>query len=52
MDWQDEYKRKFITAEEAANFVQSGNRVVFPLGRETFAIGLALAARKDELKDV
>ncbi len=32
--------------------VKSGDRVVFPGGRETFALGLALAARKDEIKDV
>ena len=52
MDWKEEYERKFITAEEAAGFVKSGDRAVFPLGREAFAIGLALAARKDELTDV
>jgi len=52
MDRREEYERKFVTAEEAAKFVKSGDRVVFPLGRETLAIGLALAARKDELKDV
>jgi 4-hydroxybutyrate CoA-transferase len=52
MGWEEEYKRKLITAEEATNFVKSGDRVVFPLGREAFAIGLALAARKDELTDV
>jgi len=44
-DWQEEYKKKIISAEEAANFIKSGDRVVFPMGRETFAIGLALAAR-------
>ena len=49
---EEEFNRKLISAEEAAEFVRSGDRVVFPLGRETFAIGLALATRKNELKDV
>lgn len=52
MDWQEEYKRKQISAEKAANFVKSGDRVVFTLGREPLAIGLAIAARKEELKGV
>ncbi len=51
-DWQEEYKRKFISSEEAANMVKSGDRVVFPMGRETFSIGFALIARKEELKNV
>lgn len=52
MDWKEEYKSKLISAEEAAQLVKSGDRVVFPVGRETFAIGLALAARKEELRNV
>lgn len=52
MDWREDYKRKFITAEEAAGLVKNGDFVLFTVGRETFAIGLALAARKEELKDV
>ncbi|MFC1970577.1 acetyl-CoA hydrolase/transferase family protein [Chloroflexota bacterium] len=51
-DWKSEYESKFISAEEAANKVQSGQRVVFSSGRESFAIGLALAARIGELKGV
>ena len=51
-DWQEEYVRKQISAEEAANLVKSGDRVVFTAGREAFAIGLALVARKEELKGV
>ncbi len=52
MDWHDEYKRKLISAEKAASMVKSGDRVVFTAGRESFSIGLAIAARKDELKNV
>ena len=51
-DWQEEYKRKMISAEEAAQFVKSGDSVVFTAGREAHAIGLALAARFGELKNV
>jgi 4-hydroxybutyrate CoA-transferase len=51
-EWQKEYKRKFISAEEAAKMVKSGDVVVFTPGREAFAVGLAIAARKEELKDV
>jgi len=51
-NWQEEYQRKLITADEAATFVKSGDMVVFTAGREAHAIGLAIAARKDELKDV
>lgn len=52
MDWQEEYKKKLVSAEEAANLVKSGDRVAFTLGREPLAIGLAIAARKEELKGV
>jgi len=51
-DWQEEYKKKIVPAETAASLVKSGDRVAFTLGREALAVGLALAARKDELKDV
>jgi len=50
--WREHWERKKIMAEEAAAKVKPGDRVVFPMGRETFAIGLALAARKGELQDV
>jgi 4-hydroxybutyrate CoA-transferase len=51
LDWQEEYKRKLISAEEAANLIKSGDTVMVT-GREPLAIGLALAARKENLKDV
>lgn len=52
MGWQDEYSRKSISAEQAANFVKSGDLVVFTSGREAHTVGLAIAARKEELKGV
>jgi len=40
-DWKSEYEKKLVTPEEAANLVQSGQRVVFTSGRESFAVGLS-----------
>ena len=51
-DWRDEYKRKMVSAEEAAKMVKSGDRIGFTVGREAHAVGLAIAARLGELKDV
>lgn len=51
-DWQEEYKRKFMSAEEAVKIIKSGDRVGFTYGREPLALGLALLARKDELQKV
>jgi len=51
-DWQEEYKRKFTTAEEVSRLVKSGDTVAFTAGREAHSIGLAIAARKNELKGV
>jgi 4-hydroxybutyrate CoA-transferase len=51
-DWQEEFRRKLVPAEEAVKVVKSGDRVAFTTGREAHAVGLALAARKEELRDV
>jgi len=51
-DWRAKYKEKLISVEAAANLVKSGDRVVFGTGREPHSIGLAIAARKEELRDV
>ena len=54
MDWQEEYKRKQVTAQEAVSIIKSGDRVVF--AQDLCAIPIActeaLAARLGELKDV
>ncbi len=52
MDWREEYKKKIITAEQAAAMLKSGDRLVFTAGREAYSIGFAIAARKEELKNV
>ena len=51
-DWRSDYQKKLISAEEAGKLVKSGDYVVFTMGREAYAVGLAIAARKEELKDV
>jgi 4-hydroxybutyrate CoA-transferase len=50
-NWREEYKRKLVTAEEAVKVVRSGDRVIAPWCK-TYLLGKALAARKDELRDV
>ena len=52
MDWKEEYERKLVTPEEAVSVIKSGDRVVFAQGMEPLALGLALAARKEELRNV
>lgn len=53
-DWQDDYKRKLVTVEEAISIVKSGNRVALSTASdgEPQALCEALAARFGELKDV
>ena len=41
-NWQEEYERKQISADDAASLVKSGDCVVFTAGREAFAAGLPL----------
>ncbi len=50
-DWKEDYKRKTVSADEAAKAVKSGDRVVLPFAHPT-AVPLALGKRKDELKNV
>jgi len=52
MGWKEEYERKLVTPEEAVSVIKSGDRVVFSQGMEPLALGLALAARKEELRNV
>jgi 4-hydroxybutyrate CoA-transferase len=54
MSWQDIYKSRLMTAQEAAKIVQSGDFMWTPLllGQPGMAIMDAIADRKDELKDV
>ncbi len=52
IEWKRHYESRLVTAQEAVSHIKSGDRVAFARGREPQALGLALAARKDELKGV
>ena len=52
MDWQEDYKKKLVTAEEAVKAVKSGDRVAFTTNDQPVAISEALTARLVDLKDV
>ena len=49
MDWEDEYKRKITTPEEAIKVVKGGDYVAFGYGTEPLALGLALLNRGMEV---
>ncbi len=54
MSWQDYYKSRLMSAQDAAKILQSGDCFWFPLlmGQPSMLIPDAIADRKDELKDV
>jgi 4-hydroxybutyrate CoA-transferase len=53
MSWVDDYKKKLASADEAVSVVKSGDRVYISGNAATpYALMKALAARKDELKDI
>ena len=50
-DWQDDYERKQVSAEEAAAMIHRGDRLYLPLGGAA-VIHHEIAKRKDELKSI
>lgn len=52
VDWREQLGDRLISAERAAELVQSGDRIYFTMGREAHAVGLAIAARMGELHHV
>jgi len=52
MSWEEEFKKKIVSPEEAISHVKNGDRVCFVQGNEPQALGLALAARFGELENV
>jgi 4-hydroxybutyrate CoA-transferase len=52
MSWEEEYKKKLVTPEQAVSVIKSGDRVCFTQGNEPQALGLALAARLGEVENV
>ncbi|MDO8568882.1 MAG: acetyl-CoA hydrolase/transferase C-terminal domain-containing protein [Dehalococcoidales bacterium] len=52
MSWRDDYKRKFVSPDEAVKVVRSGEIVAIPIDTEAWAVSKALMARQSELKNV
>lgn len=50
-DWKEDYKRKLVSADDAAKVVKSGDLVALPFAHPT-QVPLALGKRKDELRNV
>ena len=52
MTWQEEYRCKLVSAEQAVNVVKSGDRVVIPMTEQPGRLAKALGARGHELQGV
>jgi len=52
MDWQEDFEKKIISAEDAANLVKDGDFISIPMGREPVTINYALQARVGDIKGV
>ena len=52
MSWEEDFKKKITTPEDAISHIKSGDRVCFVQGNEPQALGLALAGRFGELENV
>ncbi len=52
MNWENEYKRKLTTPEEAIKVVKAGDYVAFAYGSEPLTLGLALLNRGVEVGNV
>jgi 4-hydroxybutyrate CoA-transferase len=52
MGWQEDYKKKIVTPEQAVSVIKSNDRVCFVQGNEPQALGLALAGRLGEIENV
>ncbi len=53
MSYAEEYQKKLVSPEEAVKVVKSGDWIDYGFGHtKPIALDKALAARKDELKDI
>ena len=52
MTWQDHYNRNLVSPEEAVQLVDSGARIYIPIYPHPDSLIHALAARRDELRDI
>ena len=50
MIWQQEYRNRLATAEEAVAIVEDGDRVMVPLSEQPMTLLRALSARANEIK--
>ncbi len=51
-DWEEEYKSKLVSADDAVKVVKSGDYVVTPLPTQPLLLQSRLAARASELRNV
>jgi 4-hydroxybutyrate CoA-transferase len=51
-DWRETYRRRLISAEEAAERIRPGDRLYVPVGQQVGALIRALLARGDDVRDV
>ena len=51
-DWQEEYKRKSVSADEAVKCIQSGEVVAIPIDTAAKALSQALIRRRHEVENV
>ncbi|MGH2602025.1 MAG: acetyl-CoA hydrolase/transferase family protein [Dehalococcoidia bacterium] len=51
-DWQELYRRRLVSAEEAVAQIKSGDRIWVPLGQRVGLLLAALLGRADELEGV
>ncbi len=52
MSWEEEYRRKTVSAEEAVSHIRSGDRVAFAYGLEPNDIALALVGRVGSVENI
>ena len=52
MNWQEDYKRKFVSTDEAAKSIKSGDVIAIPVDTYVKALSEAIIRRKDDLKNV
>ena len=52
MDWQEDYKRKLVSADEAAKSIKSGDVIAIPVDTYVKAMSQAIIRRRNELENV
>jgi 4-hydroxybutyrate CoA-transferase len=52
MDWRDDYKKKLVSADEAAKSIKSGDVIAIPVDSYVKAMSQAIIRRRNELENV